>query len=153
MMIKPYIEILKFLLEKNRYVKTADIQGFLENRELLTKSYTSNRRLLQKYLENLEYEGYVVRKYEKTKGRQSQEWKINSKSFPKIVGISDKELISLLIATSFMPDDYKKLSFLSDIEDIINRTAFEIDEEKKEIIENSFKYVPEFHEKFSNFNP
>ncbi|EDP74293.1 hypothetical protein [Hydrogenivirga sp. 128-5-R1-1] len=52
-----------------------------------------------------------------------------------------------------MPDDYKKLSFLSDIENIINRTAFEIDEEKKEIIENSFKYVPEFHEKFSNFNP
>lgn len=152
-MVKPYIEILKFLFEKNGYVKTADIQRFLENKGLFTKSYTSNRRLLQKYLENLEYEGYVIRKYEKTKGRQSQEWKINSKSFSKIVGISDKELISLLIATSFMPDDYKKLSFLSDIENIINRTTFEIDEEKKEIIENSFKYVPEFHEKFSNFNP
>ena len=140
-------------MKKNGYVKTADIQRFLENKGLFTKSYTSNRRLLQKYLENLEYEGYVIRKYEKTKGRQSQEWKINSKSFSKIVGISDKELISLLIATSFMPNDYKKLSFLSDIENIINRTAFEIDEEKKEIIENSFKYVPEFHEKFSNFNP
>ncbi len=132
-MVKPYIEILKFLLEKNGYVKTADIQRFLENKGLLIKSYTSNRRLLQKYLENLEYEGYIVRKYEKTKGRQSQEWKINSKSFSKIVGISDKELISLLIATSFMPDDYKKLSFLSDIENIINITAFEIDEEKKKL--------------------
>ena len=152
-MIKPYIEIIKLLLEKNRFVKTSEIQKYLENQELLTKSYASNRRLLQKYLENLEYDGYIIRKYEKTKGRQSQEWKINPNSFRTIIGISEKELISLLIATSFMPDEYKKLSFLSDIENIINRAAFEIDEEKKEIIENSFKYVPEFHEKFSNFNP
>ncbi|WP_456401921.1 hypothetical protein, partial [Persephonella sp.] len=120
-MLKPYIEIIKLLLEKNDFIKTADIQRYLENQELLTKSYQSNRRLLQKYLENLEYEGYVIRKYERTKGRQSQEWKINPKSFPKIVGISEKELISLLITTSFMPDDYKQLSFLSDIENIINR--------------------------------
>ncbi len=152
-MIKPYIEIIKYLLEKNRFVKTADIQRFLENQGLLTRSYQSNRRLLQKYLDNLEYYGYIQRKYEKPKGRQSQEWKINLKSFPKIVGISEKELISLLIMTSFMPDDYKNLSFLSDIENIINRTAFEIDEEKREIIENAFKYVPEFHEKFSKINP
>ena len=152
-MIKPYIEILKLLLEKNTFVKTADLQRFLENRGLLTKSYQSNRRLLQKYLENLEYEGYILRKYEKTKGRQSQEWKINSKMFSKIIGISEKELISLLITTSFMPDEYKKLSFLSDIENIINRTVFEIDDEKREIIENAFKYVPEFHEKFSKINP
>ena len=152
-MLKPYIEIIKLLLEKNSFVKTADIQKYLESQGLLTKSYQSNRRLLQKYLENLEYEGYIIRKYEKTRGRQSQEWKINSKSFPKIVGISEKELISLLITTSFMPDDYKQLSFLSDIENIINRTAFETDNEKREIIENAFKYVPEFHEKFSKINP
>ncbi|EDP74294.1 hypothetical protein [Hydrogenivirga sp. 128-5-R1-1] len=82
-MTKSYIEIIKFLLEKNRFVKTSEIQRFLENKGLFTKSYTSNRRLLQKYLENLEYEGYVVRRYPETKGRQSQEWKINSKSFPK----------------------------------------------------------------------
>lgn len=152
-MIKPYIEILKLLIEKNSFVKTAEIQRYLENQGLLTKSNQSNRRLLQKYLENLEYEGYILRKYEKTKGRQSQEWKINPKMFSKIISISEKELISLLIATSFMPDDYKQLSFLSDIENIINRTAFEIDEEKREIIENAFKYVPEFHEKFSKINP
>jgi len=152
-MLKPYIEIIKYLLEKSRFVKTKDLQRYLESQGLLTKSYQSNRRLLQKYLENLEYEGYIERKYEKTKGRQSQEWKINSKSFPKIVGISEKEFISLLIITSFMPDDYKNLSFLSDIKNIINRTFFEITDEKREIIENAFKYVPEFHEKFSNINP
>jgi len=152
-MLKPYIEIIKLLLEKNSFVKTRDLQRVLENQGLLTKSYYSNRRLLQKYLENLEYEGYIIRRYENIKGRKSQEWKINPKSFPKIIGISEKELISLLITTSFMPDDYKQLSFLSDIENIINRTAFEIDEEKREIIENSFKYVPEFHEKFSKINP
>lgn len=151
-MFKPYIEIIKFLLEKNTFVKTANIQKFLENQRLLTKSYASNRRLLQKYLENLEYEGYIIRKYEVTKGRQSQEWKINSKNFSKIVGISEKEFISLLIMSSFMPDEYKNLSFLSDIQNIINRTFFEIDEENREIIETAFKYVPEFHEKFSDIN-
>ncbi len=151
-MLKPYIEIIKFLLEKNRFIKTADIQRFLESQGLLEKSYNSNRRLLQKYLEKLEYEGYIVRKYENIKGRKSQEWKINPKSFPKIVGISEKEFISLLIMTSFMPDDYKNLSFLSDIKNIINRTYFEITDEKREIIENAFKYVPEFHEKFSKID-
>ncbi|MDQ7056040.1 MAG: hypothetical protein Q9M89_06070 [Persephonella sp.] len=148
-MIKPYIEILKYLFEKSRFVKTRDLQRVLENQGLLTKSYHSNRRLLQKYLENLEYEGYIMRRYENIKGRKSQEWKINPKSFPKIVGISEKEFISLLITTSFMPDDYKNLSFLSDIQNIINRTYFEITDEKREILENAFKYVPEFHEKFS----
>jgi hypothetical protein len=152
-MIKPYIEIIKYLLEKSRFVKTKDLQRYLESQGLLIKSYQSNRRLLQKYLENLEYEGYIERKYEKTKGRQSQEWKINPKSFPKIIGISEKEFISLIITTSFMPDDYKNLSFLSDIQNIINRTFFEITDEKREILENAFKYVPEFHEKFSKINP
>ncbi len=152
-MVKPYIEIIKLLLEKNRFIKTKDIQIAIENQGLLNKSPQSNRRLVQKYLENLEYEGYIIRKYERTKGRQSQEWKINPNNFQKIISISNKELISLLIATSFMPDDYKNLNFLSYIENIINRTAFEIDDEKKEIIENAFKYVPEFHEKFSKINP
>lgn len=151
-MMKPYIEIIKFLLGKNRFVKTGEIQIYLENHGILTKSYTSNRRLLQKYLENLEYEGYIVRKYEKTKGRQSQEWKINPESFPKILKMSEEEIISLLVATSFMPDDYKEISFLKCIENIINRLAFEINEEIKEIIENAFKYVPEFHEKYSKID-
>lgn len=151
-MIKPYIEIIKFLLEKNSFIKTADIQKFLESQGLLGKSYSSNRRLLQKYLENLEYEGYIIRKYEQTKGRQSQEWRINPESFPKILSLSEEEIISLLITTSFMPDDYKRISFLKNIENVINRTAFEIDNENKEIIENAFKYVPEFHEKFSEIN-
>ncbi len=151
-MMKPYMEIIKFLLGKNRFAKTGEIQIYLENQGILTKSYTSNRRLLQKYLENLEYEGYIVRKYEKTKGRQSQEWKINPESFSKILRISEEEIISLLMATSFIPDDYKEMSFLKSIENIINRLAFEIDEERKEIIENAFKYVPEFHEKFSKID-
>jgi len=151
-MIKPYVEIIKLLLEKNRFIKTGEIQRYLESQGLLNKSNNSNRRLLQKYLENLEYEGYVERKYEKTKGRQSQEWKINPKMFSNIISISDKELVSLITATSFMPDEYKELSFLSDIENIINKVGFDLDEEKRETIKNAFKYVPEYHEKFSKIN-
>ena len=60
--INAYIEIVLYLLKRNSWTKTKDIQNYLEEKGILEKSSSSNRRLLSEYLKNLEYNGYIISK-------------------------------------------------------------------------------------------
>ena len=147
--INAYIEIVLYLLKRNSWTKTKDIQNYLEEKGILEKSSSSNRRLLGEYLKNLEYNGYIISKYEETKGRQSQEWKINPNYFKDIISLSNEEKISFFTAFNFMPDWYKTLPFFKSLHSLLTKISLKQEKKDFEKIAYKFKYVPEFHERFS----
>jgi len=147
------IEILNFLLQKKDYISTTEIQKHLVSTGLLKSdsAKSSDRRKLNRTLNFLESIGYIESKDTEAKGRTPQKWRINKKALPYLVSISDKELISLLTLSAFIPNNYKNLSIFSPFFDLVFRLSDRLSFQEREIISNSFINESQFLEKFLEF--
>ncbi len=153
--INAYVEIIIYLLKKGTWQKTKNIQDYLTKTGVLDgNSPSSDRRLLSEYLKNLEYSGYIFSRYpeEELKGRKSQEWKINENAFKSIIGFTNSEIYAFLTSFNFLPDNYRTLPFYNELQNILRRLSYSFDERFERKAKNAFKYIPEFHEKFSKVN-
>lgn len=144
--IPAYLEIISFLLKEKDWKKSSEIREYLERKNILTGNYDNNRRKLLKYLENLEYAGYIER--QEGKGKAGTKWKIkNNTSLKDLITLNDKEKNALLLSLSFIPSVYKNLEFSKEIKNILKKANIEIDNKMEILINNTFSYIPNFVEK------
>ncbi|GEM_PF-921474 len=148
--LKLAVEVLNLLLYRGSFVSTPEIQKYLCSLGLLESSSPTSkeRRKLNRLLSALESLGYVESERSFPKGRRPQRWRVNERALPYLVSISDEELVSLLTFVSFIPETYKALPVFSPFLGLVCRLSRRLDEEKKELIENSFVYEPQFVERF-----
>jgi hypothetical protein len=136
------LELLKLLAQKGDvYTPTAKIQEELCRLGVLSKEPDGRKRLLR-VLNKLKELGYVETLHESVRGRKSQEWKINLRSLPYLNALSEEELISLFILTSFVPKKYRSLPVLRPGLSIVERLGKLLDVSKREIAKDSFDYLP-----------
>ena len=143
------IEILKILLKENRFVSSTFIHRQLVREGIFhSECDRVERRRILRVLHSLETSGYVVSKIDSPKGKVPQEWKINLKAFPYLISLSEKEVLSLLLAITFVPERYKKLSVFKHGLRAIDRLSLFLQEEEKELIKESFEHLSHFSERF-----
>ena len=109
--------------------------GVLENK-------TADRKRLLRALSDMEYYGYVESCSEGQKGRTPQRWRINLKSFPYFVSLSEEEILSLLILTAFVPDIYREFEVIKPAFNIVDRLGKTVPQDVKDIAKQSFDYLP-----------
>jgi hypothetical protein len=143
------IEVLKILFQENDFVSSTVIHQRLIQKGIFhsEKDKVERRRLLR-VLHSLEISGYIESRIPEPRGRISQEWKINIKAFPYAISLSEREVLSLLLSTAFIPERYKELSIFNYGLKAIERLSTFLKEEERVLIRKSFKHLPHFSERF-----
>lgn len=146
------LEVLKIISENgNRFTSTTEIHHILERKGIIEEGKAARKRL-QRLLNDLKDYGYIESKTDEAKGKIPQEWRINLRQLPYFISYSEKELISLLTLTSFVPEKYRNLPVLKPAFSAIDRLGVMVEETKREKAKESFKSLPIPVERFTHLS-
>ncbi len=136
------LEILKLLSRRGEHpITTTELFKELVSIGVL-KDKASERKRLIRALSDLESLGYVESCLDSVRGKVPQRWKLNLKALPYFVSLSEKEVLSLLTLTAFVPSPYKEFSVIKPAFEVIERLGKTVPEEVKDRAKEFFDYLP-----------
>ncbi|ADU97666.1 helix-turn-helix transcriptional regulator [Thermovibrio ammonificans] len=144
------IEILRFLSRRREFVSTTELFNQLVSAGILENS-SADRKKLQRTLSELAEAEFLLKRFEKFRGKKPQEWKFNHKRFPYLAFYSEEELLSFFFLISFVPKKYRDIPVLQPAIEAVNRFG-NIPEEKKKRALEAFDYLPIPIERYSGIN-
>ncbi|MEO2069576.1 MAG: WYL domain-containing protein, partial [Desulfurobacteriaceae bacterium] len=82
--------------------------------------------------------------------RKGKEWKIRKEALDAVNPLNEKEIISFLLFFSFIPKEYRELSFFQPVKKIIERieSSLKLEAGNRDILYESFGYEPLFSRRF-----